>query len=344
MRQEETAWDTKGPAYAIKMRGGLDRDGNLVALDYEARACDHNHLGYNEPDTVLIAQLAGMRRSTPARGGVSMPSDMYAVPNRRMAGHVVGLPVVWETPVRTGNLRDPNGPQVTFASESFIDELAAAAKVDPVAFRLKLLTASADDDSGFRRARSIAVVKAAAEKYGWDARPSPRPRREDNVLTGRGIAYAPRNGSIVAVVAEVAVERASGRYRVTRFTVAHDCGFVVNPKSLEGTIEANLIQSMSRAMHEQVSFDATRVLSVDWATYPIVDITEIPDAIDIVMLNNRPDAPSRGAGEPSSRPTVAAIGNALYDATGVLVMDLPLTPERVLRAIREMEGRPLGND
>ena len=153
MRQEETAWDTKGPAYTISMRGGLDADGNLVALNYEARACDHNHLGYNEPDTVLIAQLTGMRRPTPARGGVSTPSDMYVIPNRRMAGHVVGLPVVWETPVRTGNLRDPNGPQVTFASESFIDELAAAVKADPVAFRLKLLTASADDDGGFRRAR-----------------------------------------------------------------------------------------------------------------------------------------------------------------------------------------------
>src|SRR5262249_9511352 len=151
-------------------------------------ACDHNHLGYNEHDTVLIAQLAGMRRQTPARGGVSMPSDMYAIANRRMAGHVVGLPLVWETPVRTGNLRDPNGPQVTFASESFIDELAAAVGVDPVEFRLKLLTASTSDDSGFKRARSIAVVKAVAEKYGWDPRPSPKRIVNGSVLTGRGIA------------------------------------------------------------------------------------------------------------------------------------------------------------
>ena len=98
---------------------------------------------------------------------------MYAIPNRRTATHVVGLPLVWETPLRTGNLRDPNGPQVTFASESFIDELAAAAKADPVEFRMRLLTASTTDDSGFKRARSIAVVKAAAEAYGWDARPSP---------------------------------------------------------------------------------------------------------------------------------------------------------------------------
>ena len=139
MRDEETAWDTKGPAYAVTMRGGLDAAGQLVALDYDARAADHNHLGYNEPDTVLIAQLTGQRKATPARGRASTPSDMYAVPHRRQTTHVVSLPLVWETPVRTGNLRDPDGPQVTFASESFIDELAAAAKADPAAFRRRLL-------------------------------------------------------------------------------------------------------------------------------------------------------------------------------------------------------------
>ena len=165
MRDEETAWDTKGPAFTFKLRGGLDAQGNLVAFDYNARAADYNHLGYNEPDTVLIAQLMGMRRAKPASGSAATPSDMYAIPNRRMATQVVSLPLVWETPLRTGNLRDPNGPQVTFASESFIDELAAAAKADPVEFRLKLLTASTTDDSGFKRARSIAVVKAAAEAY-----------------------------------------------------------------------------------------------------------------------------------------------------------------------------------
>jgi CO/xanthine dehydrogenase Mo-binding subunit len=133
MRNEETAWDTKGPAFTVKVRGALDAQGNLTAFDYDARAADYNHLGYNEEDTVLVAQLMS----------------------------VVGLPMLWETPLRTGNLRDPNGPQATFASESFIDELAAAAKADPVEFRMKLLTASTTDDTGFKRARSIATVKAA---------------------------------------------------------------------------------------------------------------------------------------------------------------------------------------
>src|SRR5439155_17066135 len=149
-------------------------------------AADYNHLGYNEADTVLISQLIGTRPARPAAGSSATPSEMYAIPNRRMTGHVVGLPLVWETPLRTGNLRDPNGPQSTFAAESFIDELAAAAKADPVEFRLKLLTASTTDDSGFKRARSIAVVKAAAQAFGWDTRPSPRSIGSGNVLTGRG--------------------------------------------------------------------------------------------------------------------------------------------------------------
>jgi len=340
MRQEETAWDTKGPAYTISMRGGLDADGNLVALSYEARACDHNHLGYNEPDTVLIAQLTGMRRPTPARGGVSTPSDMYVIPNRRMAGHVVGLPVVWETPVRTGNLRDPNGPQVTFASESFIDELAAAARADPVAFRLKLLMASADDDGGFRRARSIAVIKAAAEQYGWDARPSPRPRRAGNILAGRGIAYAFRNQTVVAEIAEVEVNRATGRVWVKRLVCAHDCGLVVNPEALRHTIECGMLHSLSRALHEEVRFDGEKVTSVDWVSHPTLTHADTPETIDVVLVNgdpnaSRPDLPHYGAGETMCKPTIAAVANAIYDATGVRIRRVPFRSDRVLAAIKE---------
>src|ERR1700682_5761935 len=203
MRDEETAWDTKAPAFTLKLRGGLDAEGNLVAFDYNAQAADYNHLGYNEPDTVLIAQLMGSRRATPARGNAATPGEMYAIPNRRMTTQVVSLPLVWETPLRTGNLRDPNGPQSTFASESFIDELAAAAKADPLAFRMKLLTASTTDDSGFKRARSIAVVRAAADAYGWDTRPSPRTfstSGSGNILTGRGLAYAYRSQTVVAQI------------------------------------------------------------------------------------------------------------------------------------------------
>ena len=339
MRNEETAWDTKGPAYAIRMRGGLDAIGNLVALEYEARAADHNHLGYNEHDTVLIAQLTGRRRATPARGGSATPSEMYVIPNRRTSGHVVSLPLVWETPLRTGNLRDPNGPQVTFASESFIDELAAAAHADPVEFRLRLLTASEDDDSGLKRARSIAVVKAAAEKYGWQSRPAATRVGNGDVLTGRGIAYAYRSQTVVAQIAEVEVNRRTGHVWVKRFVCAHDCGLVINPEALKRTLECGTLHSLSRALHEEVRFDTEKVTSVDWRSHPTLTHADTPEAIDIVLVNgdprpDRPDLPHYGAGETVCKPTIAAVANAIYDATGVRLRRVPFRDARVLAALQ----------
>ena len=339
MRDEETAWDTKGPAYLVKMRGALDAQNALAAYEYHARACDYNHVGYNEPDSVLIAQLMGIRKAKPAPGRASMPSDVYAIPHRRMSGDVVGLPMIWETPVRTGNLRDPDGPQATFASESFIDELAVAAKADPLDFRLNLLNASSADDRGFRRARSIAVLKAAAATYGWDRRIGPKPARTDKILTGRGVAYTFRNQSVVAQIAEVEVNRETGHVWAKRLVCAYDCGLVVNPEALKRTTECGMLHSLSRALHEEVRFDTEKVTSRDWVSHPTLRHSDIPESIDILLVNgdpnpNRPDLSPYGGGEAACKPTLAVIANAIYDATGVRLRRVPFRPARVLAALK----------
>ncbi len=343
MRHEETAWDTKGPAYAFKLRGGLDANGKLTALDYAARAIDYAHLGYNEPDTVLIAQLMGRRPTRIAEGGAATPSVKYGIPNLSLAGHVVALPMVWETPLRTGNLRDPDGPQVTFAFEGFIDELAAAARRDPAEFRLELVEASTEDNA-FRRNRSLAVLRAAVEAYGgWESRPAPRQQTAGPIQSGRGLAYTYRSNTVVALIADVEVNRDTGHVWVKRLVCAHDCGLTINPMGLKHTIECGMLHGLSRALWEEVQFDNEKVTSVDWATHPSMRHSDTPESIDIVLVNgdpnpDRPDLPHYGAGETSHKPMIAAVANAIFDATGVRLRRAPFRRERVLEALRAKQS------
>jgi nicotinate dehydrogenase subunit B len=157
-------------------------------------------------------------------------------------------------------------------------------------------------------------------------------------MAGRGFSYTERSGTIVAMVAEVEVDRRSGRVWVRRFTVAHDCGLIINPRGLELTIEGNVVQAVSRTLFEEVQFDRNQVLSVDWTSYPILEIQDAPERIDIVLIN-RPEVAASGAGEPSTRTVPAAVANAIFDATGVRIRRVPITPERVKAALTAGDGK-----
>ncbi len=322
MRDEGTGWDPKGPASIHRARAAIDAAGNVVAYEFASKAFSRLDVFSNEskPHDSLAGQLMGV----PLKSGdaFNVPSETYEFANKRTLWETIPPLLDRASPLRTAHLRDPVGPQIHFASESFMDELAAALRIDPVELRLRHL----------KDPRDIAVVKAAAEKSGWVSRPSPRRDQTGDSVTGRGIAYAQRNGTRVAIVAEVDVDRRSGKIWARKFTVAHDCGQIINPGGLKLTIEGNIVQGTSRTMWEEVQFDRKNVTSIDWLTYPILDITEAPETIDVVAIN-RPELAPTGAGEASMRPVAAAIGNAIFDATGVRIRRVPFSPDRVKQAL-----------
>ncbi|HVB98065.1 MAG TPA: molybdopterin cofactor-binding domain-containing protein [Candidatus Dormibacteraeota bacterium] len=324
-RADMTAWGTKGPAYLCEFSGALDSGGTVTALNCVSRVFSGSEISAfaNSAGNLLAAQLTGVPNTTghDEYAGYGDQSVSYNFENVHSVSHVVAAFHPLASPLRTTHLRDPEGPAVSFSVESFIDELAAAAGADPIEFRVKHNT----------HPRVRAVLAAAAELAKWDHRPSPQ-KTSGDLAVGRGVALCTRHGTYVATIAEVEVDRRSGAIRVRRFVCAHDCGLIINPDGLRGVILANLVQSLSRAVKEEVIFDRHTVTSDDWHSYPVVRSTEVPGQIDIVLLDH-PEIPSGGAGEPSTRPTAAAIANAVFDATGVRLREVPMTPARVKAAL-----------
>ncbi len=318
MREDGHAWDPKNPASVHVARAAVDKDGNVTAWHFESKAFSRLDVESNEsqPAHTLPGQLTGAALKYTAAFGV--PEESYGFSAKRKAWETVPPLMERNSPLRTSHMRDPTGPQVHFASESFMDELAYAIGMDTVAFRMKYLADPRDQ----------AVVKAAAERAGWTPHTSARKRMKGDVAVGQGVAFSQRAGTRVAVVAEVEVNAKTGRVWCKRFTVAHDCGQIINPELLRMGIEGNMVQGASRAIWEETKFDDKMVTSVDWLSYPILDMKEAPEAIDIVLIDH-PEIEPTGAGEPSMRPVAAAIANAIYDATGVRLRQAPFTPERV---------------
>lgn len=325
MRADGHGWDPKAPASIHRARAGFDKDGKVVAYSFESKGFSRLDMSANEssPNDTLAGMLVGHPPKPTAAFGV--PAESYEFAAKRMAWETIAPLLDRASPLRTSHLRDPVGPQIHFASESFMDEMAVAAGADPVEFRLRHLKAP----------RDVAVIKAAAEHAGWQTRPSPAGRQTGDTLRGHGIAYAQRAGTVVAVISEIEVDRRTGRIWPRRFVVAHDCGLIVNPETLKRVIEGNIVQTTSRTLFEEVTFDRNGVTSLDWLGYPILEIGDAPESIDVVLID-RPEIAPSGAGEGSTRPVAGALANALFDATGIRIRRAPLTPDRVKAALAQL--------
>jgi CO/xanthine dehydrogenase Mo-binding subunit len=343
-RKDEMAWENYGFAYVIDQRVGLDANGTIVAWDYESWSPSlGGRPGYDRPGNVITGVLAGFEPApfaprTPApapagrfnNGSNAAPSYVTGcvggtcggtgvVKSERVRTHTI------RSPFFTGPLRSPSRLQNTFAHESLMDEIAAQVKADPVAYRLRHLSDSRLKD----------VVAAAAKAANWEARPSPKPNRPATGLaSGRGIStvlYEGDNG-YCALVAEVDVDLATGRVAVRRFIAAQDCGPISTPDGMKNQLEGGLLQGLSRALGEEVTWDDKKVTSIDWRTFHSLTLGAEMPAIESVLIN-RPDAEAMGAGETAITLVASAVGNAIFDATGARIRQVPFTSERVKAAL-----------
>ena len=318
-REQEHGWDPKGPPQLLALRAAVDARGEVAAWETRAwlpvSTANLPSLPMLAAESARIAQPQGR-----ATGLIFQNIDPpYSFPNVDALVHWIP-----DTPLRTSPIRAPGKIANTFAVESFTDEIAAVAGADPVAFRLRHLT----------NPRGAEVLRRAAARMNWQSRPSPQ--RSDPaapVAKGRGIAYIhyKHDETMVAVGMEVEVERATGKIRVTRVVCAQDCGLTINPDCVRAQVEGNVLQTLSRALHEEIVYDRQGVTTVDWVTYPILTMPEAP-AIEVELIQ-RLDAPPLGAGEAASAPVPAALSNAVFDATGVRLAHRPVPA-------RPGQGRP----
>jgi nicotinate dehydrogenase subunit B len=315
MRADEHGWDPKGPPTLLDLRAGLDHDGNIVAWESELFTPD----GTASFVALVGADLAGLNSlGKLSPGGILNDLAIpYGFANVKTTAHRLE-----STPLKPSWIRSPGRLQNTFANESFLDEIAAQTGADPLDLRLNHL----NDPRGHE------VLMRLAEITDWRN----RPKRDGaaDIVTGRGLAYVKYElvRTYVGAMAEVRVNRKTGEIAVTRFHVVHDCGQIINPDGLRNQIEGNIVQTVSRTLMENVAFDRSMVTSLDWASYPILTFPDVPDVV--IELIDRPDEVPWGGGEPSAAIVPAAIGNAVFAATGIRLRSVPFTPAKVKAALQ----------
>ncbi len=326
MRADETARAPKSPPRAMDMEAGFDKEGNLQAWSADFYIALNHIVAFKPLDFPLLAATdVGMAKPGNWVGFLFQNAGApYAVPNIS-----VKTKHIEKAFFRSAHLRSPGRIENTFANESFMDELAVEAKVDPAEFRLKHI----------KDPRAVAVIKAAMNRANWQPRlAGANNSTQADIAKGRGISYVRYNNTTtyVAAVAEVEVNRKTGDVKVTRVCVGHDCGQIINPDGLANQIEGGVIQTVSRTLLEQVQWDSTKVTSVDWASYPILRFPDVP-RVEVDMINTPGDV-SWGAGEPTATAIPAAIGNAIFDATGARLRSIPFTPEKVQAALKQIKS------
>ncbi len=311
-RQDEFAWEPYAPAMVMEVSGGLDRQGQVIAWQYDVWTPSHAGRPRGKRQLLAGQLILGQRSSRPQwfGGGDRNAPTNYVFPDQRVMAHWLAGSLL-----RTSSMRTLGGTANTFANESFMDELAVAAQIDPLEFRLRHVTDP----------RAIAVLRTAAQQSGWG---TPLHAGE-----GRGLAFAQYENELayVATVAQAHVDTSSGAIHVQRIVTAHDCGLIINPDGLRNQIEGNVLQSLSRALYEEVTFDESHITSVDWDSYPILKFSDVPE-VDVVLIDH-PDQPAVGAGEPATITTAPAIANAIFHATGARVRQIPFTSQRVKAAL-----------
>jgi nicotinate dehydrogenase subunit B len=319
MREDEHGWEPYGSAMVGQVSARLGPEGQVLDWRYEVRSGSHltrpGKAGNLAPAWHLDPPFAMPEPKPlpqPAGGGDRNAIPYYTFPVSQVVHHFIPA-----MPIRVSALRGLGAFLNVFAIESFMDEMAAAARIDPVEFRLRNL--------GDPRAR--AVVQMAAQRFGWSSF-----RRTPG--RGRGFAFARYKNfaGYAAIAMETEVQRDTGRIRVARVVAAVDSGHAVNPDGIRNQIEGGIIQSLSWTQFESVSHDRTRITSLDWGAYPILRFSAVPDHIEVHVID-QPGTEFLGTGEASQAPTGACLANAFADATGVRLRDVPFTPERVRAAL-----------
>jgi len=317
-RADEHGWDPKGPPTLMDLQAGLDASGNVVAWYSQLYIPEGG--GGTGSVKLVAAELAGLPFDKGMYPGniINNSAIPYTFPNVRTVAHRLA-----ETPFRPSWIRAPGRMQNTFCNEAFVDELAAATGADPLEFRLRYLN----------DARGTELLKRLARLAQWQGRTAAKPASGE-VATGRGVTYVKYElaRTYVGAVADVEVNRKSGEVRVKHFAVVQDCGQIINPDGVRNQIEGSVIQTVSRTLKEELTFDRSRVTSLDWDSYPILTFPEIPE-VDVDLID-RPTEKPWGAGEPPAAVVPSAISNAVFDAVGVRLRSVPFTPAKVRAALQ----------